>query len=150
MEMQDVNTERFYAFERAARAMFEPSDPQDLELGACIDLIQRVFTATRHPQHPVAYSGSHWENVAERASCTLTDLDGPMFVIGLPPKRRRPWAALHEAAHALTWHDGHGPLFAMTCIELWVMFGRWNRDALTDLAQEFGVGSKSATSHAIV
>ena len=138
----DPVTVTFYAFERAARKAFEPANPQDLTIDACIELADAAF---HHLQcaapWPVAVRPRLFDGV-EAAFCTLveTQVEGDaFFLIGLPPGRRRPWVVLHEVAHTLHWEDGHGPHFAWTCIQLWIHVGGWDGTALMTLAREYRI-----------
>ena len=143
--MDDPQREVFYAFERAARVLFERPDVPALSIADCRSYVERawVYLAQR-PQYPVAFITQHWDG-GEGGSCTLIDLPDEAgkllryFVIGLSPGRRRPWCALHEAAHALYHADGHGPIFGRTCVELWVEVGGWPRVELEALATRYDV-----------
>lgn len=125
----DAYTERFYAFERAARARFEPRRPPMLGLNTCARIVEQAFAwCDARPALPVIYSSGPGLKTG-RCSC-----DGRFITIALPTMRRRPWCALHEATHALDIGGEHGPAFAQLCIDLWVAVARWPREELLMLA----------------
>lgn len=126
--MSDPWQEPFYAFERMARAEFEPRRPQRLGLNTCARLVDRVFMHFGRPYAPVRFSGGPGLQTGQIRF--MPD----ELIIALPPCRRRPWAALHEAAHALTPEDDHGPVFASLCIKLWTAFAGWPYRRLVTLA----------------
>lgn len=134
--------ERFYAFERAARAVFEGDEPPpNLPLEACSLLIEAAIVTVSPSSVPTwIVRDRHWDGTEATGSCTLTPTG--TFVVGLPPLRRRPWTVMHEVAHMLTWEDGplgHGPTFASACINLWVRLCGWEPARLRALAVEHGV-----------
>ena len=115
--MTDPYREEFYRFERAMRARYEPPIPVDYQLDECRRLLYAALD--KDANWPVYVSTGE----GRTGTCTFI---GDAFIVGLPPKRRRPWAVLHEAAHVLTWGDGHGPTFQRECRNLWARFGVWH------------------------
>lgn len=130
----DPFTERFYALERAARRLFEPPEPLDLTMGECRSWLDKAL-ATGSPAYSVVLSDRRLDG-GTGGACSLR---GDIFLVSLPPGRRRPWTVLHEAAHVLEWGDGHGPLFASRCLGLWAQFGGWPAKRLDKLAELHGV-----------
>ena len=131
--LADPWAEVFYAFERAARARYEPAAPVDLTLRECVGVIDAAFAqaARGRPRYILS-------NGVGRVTGACTAY-GTYFEIALPPARRRPWCALHEAAHVLTWGAGHGPLFARQVMALWDAIGGWPAPELVVLAEQHGV-----------
>ena len=135
-EVADRWRDTFYAFERAARRQFEPVEPEPIGLHNCQRVIERAFELYGWPSLPVHLrDGVPGQNVGTCCMC----LD--FFLIRLPPCRQRPWVALHEAAHAMTWGSfgSHNPLFTQLTIGLWSELGGWPRHELHMLAAEHNV-----------
>ncbi len=126
----DCWKENFYTFELAMRARYEPDVPVDMTLRECSELIQGVV------KHRATVPVYVCNGTGKTGTCTYYGL---YFVVALPCARRRPWCALHEAAHVLTWGDGHGPTFARLVIDLWSAHGGWPLGAMEDAANNMGV-----------
>lgn len=140
MSPLDPQTERFYAFERAARMRFEPRVPIPMRLSRCEDLVRLVLrrVGSAQPTDSIRVTGE-WRRGGGRCR---SHGDGT-FTLDFPPLRRRPWCVLHEAAHVLVADErsagGHGPRFATVCIGLWTSFGGWPQLEVLRLAATFGV-----------
>ena len=63
----------------------------------------------------------------------------PGFIITLPRWARTPWVVLHELAHHLAWHDGHGPRFVGILIGLVSRHLGYDAVELMRLADERGL-----------
>lgn len=63
----------------------------------------------------------------------------PDFTITLPRWARTPWVVLHELAHHLAWHDGHGPRFVGILIGLVSRHLGYDAVELMRLADERGL-----------
>jgi hypothetical protein len=131
----DPHRAAFYSFERAARAALEPTDPQDLSLDTCWSYIKQAFASGSQPACPVYLA------TGGGLTTGLCQDFGSLIIISLPPGRRRPWTALHEAAHAMHRGDGHGPAFARTTLKLWREHAGWDVGILETLAHAHGYGA---------
>ena len=129
--------DRFYRFEHAARALFEPPEPRDLPAGDLRELAGRAFS--RYPDFwfPVVFCFAPGRDVG------LCHWDGERITIWLPPGRQRPWCLLHEVAHAVgvAENDGHDPRFIERCVGLWLALGDWPREPLRQVAALYGCGT---------
>ncbi len=123
--VQDVQTETFYAFERAARAHFEGGAPQDWPLEECERLVFIALIESGRAGEQVLVTGGACGQVG--GACIF---HGSHFELAFPPGRRRPWCVLHEVAHVLSENVGHGPGFARHCVRLWTTLGGWDAEEL--------------------
>lgn len=143
----DLDTERFYAFERAARAQFEPEMPQDLPREQLAATIMAAFDRFGYPSGNVHLICGETIVAGVAFTTGKTIFAHPNYLIILPPTRQRVWCALHEAAHVLHPGINHGPAFATTCIRLWVELGGWPSDVLWRLGEEHDVRQLYETEH---
>lgn len=138
----DHDTGRFYTFERAMRARYEPADPQPMTLDECRLLAHHAMDILSVVPVPHVVPAVTIEDGLDQATGTCTVHEG-RCVIRLPVCRRRPWCVLHEIAHVLAWccgePPGHGPMFAQLCIELWHAWGGWPLADLYRLSGRYGV-----------
>lgn len=131
---QDPFSHRFYAIERAARLVFEPSQPEPLSIGECFALIEGAWEVLGiRPTLPIYISDG--EPGLKTGQCVAYPTH---YEIRLPLARRRPWCVLHEVAHTVT-RDGHGPQFEAVVFALWSSpLCGWPRHELDAMAQTTG------------
>ena len=133
-QQPDPYRDRFYDFEREARQIYEPTRPSRLGLNACARLVDAAFRLYRVTSYaPIRFSAG------PGLTCGQCYAGPSEIIIRLPACRRRPWTALHEAAHAMLPFDGHGPRFASVVLDLWVTIGGWPQHGLHVLAAKHDV-----------
>lgn len=132
-------TERFYAFERAARAHFE-RDVRDMSLAECERLANLALCESGALGEVVEITDGAGRTTG---GCTFC---GTHYELAFPPGRRRPWCVLHEVAHVLADRDvwlrerkprakDHGPVFVRHCLRLWTTLGAWTEAELLPIAR---------------
>ena len=104
--MADTQRSAVYAWERT---LPQWDNHGTLSLDECEALVAKVWADYRPGSTPPPIGDGRGRRSA----------GGAPWGIFLPRWSRSPMVVLHEAAHAMTLKDLHGPIFATLCLELW-------------------------------